>query len=291
MEGKHLQEVVRAFPRVIRSRVGFAMVKRRSGGSDPRDAVDAVVERHALTYSIKQLRLVGLLLLLLLFGRLLRLLVLLVDGRALERLAGLVDLSDWLLLLPIGISLYLLGGGQGRLRREPPITTGLHYALLPLGLACLLLLPALTISQASTLSTQLGLARSAQETRLANHRRWLEEANSAGSAAAIQQLARKHGIELPAGAADSPPLLRWRYEQVLEQRANQVAKESPTLSLSAWERGLLEPMRVGLAVFLQLLSGTGLLLLKRQGSREVRRHGVSPAQFFTSGPMRGRPTG
>jgi hypothetical protein len=266
------------------------MAKRRTGGNDPRDAVDEVVERHALSYSIKQLRLVGLMLLLLLLGRLLRLLVLLLDGRPLERLAGLVDLSDWLLLLPIGISLYLLGGGQGRLRREPPITTGLHYALLPLGLACLLLLPALTINQASTLSNRLALARSSQETQLANHRRWLEDANNAGSATALQQLARKHGIELPAGAADSLPLLRWRYEQVLEQRASQAARETPLLSLSAWEQGLLDPMRVGLALLLQLLAGTGLLLLKRQGSREVRRHGVSPAQFFTSGPMRGRPT-
>jgi hypothetical protein len=266
------------------------MTKRRSSDSDPRDAVDAVVERHALNYSIKQLRLVGLLLLLLLLGRMLRLVVLLLDGRPLERLAGLVDLSDWLLLLPIGISLYLLGGGQGRLRREPPITTGLHYALLPLGLACLVLLPVITINQATTLSTRLALARSAQETRLSNHRRWLDEAQSAGSATAIQQLARTHGVVLPAGAGDSRQLLLWRYEQVLEQRASQASSDTPLLSLSAWERGLLEPMRLSLVVVLQLLAGAGLLLLKRQGSREVRRHGVSPAQFFTSGPMRGRPT-
>lgn len=273
------------------------MAKQRSNGStardarDARDAVDAVVERHALTYSIKQLRLVGLLLLLLLFGRLLRVLVLLMDGRPLERLAGLVDLSDWLLLLPIGISLYLLGGGQGRLRREPPITTALHYALAPVGLACLLLLPALTIGQASTLSTSLALARSEQDAQRTTHRRWLEEAGRAGSAAAIQQQARRHGIQLPAGASDSPQLLLWRYEQVLDQRAERATAENPLLALSAWERGLLEPLRLALAILLQLLAGAGLLLLKRQGSREVRRHGVSPAQFFQSGPVRGRPTG
>ena len=264
---------------------------RKGDGPDPRDAVDAVVERHGLAYSIKQLRLVGLLLLSLLMVRLLRLSALWIDGRPLDRLAGLVDLSDWLLLLPIGISLYLLGGGQGRLRREPAITTALHYALLPLGLSCLLLLPALTIGQANHLATRLTLARSAQEARLASHRRWLEEAGRSGQGAAILQLARRHGHALPGKAEDPPELLLWRYEQLLDQKAREAAAETPLLGLSAWERGLLEPLRVGLAVLLQLLAGVGLLLLKRQGSREVRRHGVSPAQFFQSGPMRGRPTG
>ncbi len=125
---------------------------------DTRDEVDSIVNRHQVDYSLGQLRLVGLLLLVL------ELSTLLLAGSFASveapagRLNGLIGLSPALPLLPIGFSLYLLGGGHRRHRREQPWTGALHRTLLPLGLILLLLLPAVTIHDAATLFSQQQLA-------------------------------------------------------------------------------------------------------------------------------------
>ena len=121
---------------------------------DTRDEVDSIVNRHQLDYSLGQLRLVGLMLLVLELGTLL----LAGSFASVEppagRLNGLIGLSPALPLLPLGFGLYLLGGGHRRHHREQPWTGALHRTLLPLGLVLLLLLPAVTIHDAATLFSQ-----------------------------------------------------------------------------------------------------------------------------------------
>lgn len=125
---------------------------------DTREEVDGIVNRHQLDYSLGQLRLVGLLLLVL------ELSTLLLAGSFASveapagRLNGLIGLSPALPLLPVGFGLYLLGGGHRRHRREQPWTGALHRTLLPLGLVLLLLLPAVTIHDAASLFGQRQLA-------------------------------------------------------------------------------------------------------------------------------------
>lgn len=125
---------------------------------DTRDEVDSFVNRHQLDYSLGQLRLVGLLLLVL------ELSTLLLAGSFASveapsgRLNGLIGLSPALPLLPVGFALYLVGGGYRRHHREQPWTGALHRTLLPLGLILLLLLPAVTIHDAATLFSQRQLA-------------------------------------------------------------------------------------------------------------------------------------
>ncbi|MFM9111167.1 MAG: hypothetical protein ACKOPN_11370, partial [Prochlorococcaceae cyanobacterium] len=108
---------------------------------DPRAQLESRIHDSQLSYSLMQLRLVGALLLLLLLGRLLVALITGLQASAIERLSALGALANWLPLLPLAISLVLLGGGRQRLRFEPPLTIALHRSLLPLALAVLLLLP------------------------------------------------------------------------------------------------------------------------------------------------------
>ena len=102
--------------------------------------MEAIVQQHQLHYSLVQLRLVGILLLLLIASRGLEAVITL-QAPPIQKLSSLTGLSNWLPLLPLGISLYLLGGGRQRRRQEFIPTEALHRGLLPLALACLLLLP------------------------------------------------------------------------------------------------------------------------------------------------------
>jgi hypothetical protein len=176
---------------------------------DTRDEVDSIVHRHQLDYSLAQLRLVGLVLLVL------ELATLLLAGSfasveaPADRLNGLIGLSPALPLLPLGFGLYLLGGGHRRHHREQPWTGALHRTLLPLGLILLLLLPAVTIHDAATLFGQ-----------------------------------------------------------------RQAAPLSPL------HQHLLNPVRLVTTLLLQGVTGAGLLLIRRQGRRQMRRLGLTPALFF-----------
>ena len=185
---------------------------------DARDEVDGFVRRHQLDYSIGQLRLVGLLLLVLELSTLLLAGVFASVEPPLARLSGLLGLSPALPLLTLGFGLYLLGGGHRRHRREQPWTGALHRCLLPLGLILLLLLPALTIHDAVSLATQ---------------------AKGLGALTPLHQ-------------------------------------------------HLLNPVRLITALLLQSITGAGLLLMRRQGRRQMRRVGLTPALFFrtdATGPV------
>ncbi|AFY28579.1 hypothetical protein [Cyanobium gracile] len=176
---------------------------------DTRDEVDGIVRRHQLDYSLGQLRLVGLVLLVL------ELSTLLLAGSFASveapagRLNGLIGLSPALPMLPLGFGLYLLGGGHRRHRHEQPWTGALHHTLLPLGLILLLLLPAVTIHDAATLISQRHLA-----------------------------------------------------------------------PLSPLQQHLLNPVRLVTTLLLQGVTGAGLVLIWRQGRRQMRRLGLTPALFF-----------
>ncbi|MEB3333233.1 MAG: hypothetical protein VKI83_12165 [Synechococcaceae cyanobacterium] len=108
---------------------------------DPRAHVDSWILNNQIDYSLGQLRLVGVLLLGVLLARLLVLLFSGPDSDLLNRLSAISALATWLPLLPLGISLYLLGGGRSRLPREPAFTTLVHHSLLPQALVCGLALP------------------------------------------------------------------------------------------------------------------------------------------------------
>lgn len=112
-----------------------------TSSTDPRTSLEARIRDNQLTYSLLQLRLVGVLLLLLLVGRLLVFLVTGMHVAPIERLSALGTMASWLPLLPLAISLYLLGAGRRRQTRDAAIATWAHFCLLPLAALCVLLLP------------------------------------------------------------------------------------------------------------------------------------------------------
>ncbi|MEA5415400.1 hypothetical protein [Synechococcus sp. BA-132 BA5] len=185
---------------------------------DTRDEVDGFVQRHQLDYSIGQLRLVGLVLLVLELVTLLLAASFASAEPPQGRLGALIGLSPPLPLLLLGFSLYLLGGGHRRHRLEQPWTGALNHILLPLGLVLLLLLPAVTIHDAASLIHQ------------------------------------RQGVA----------------------------------SLTPLQQHLLNPVRLITTLLLQTMTGSGLLLLRSQGLRQMRRVGLTPARFFrtdATGPV------
>ena len=97
-------------------------------------------------FSLVQLRLVGLLIILQLVGRLIVALPGMAQAAPMERQAALLMLSNWLPILPLGISLYLLGAGHQRQSREQWGLTLLSHSLYPLGLAFVGLIPVVLIA-------------------------------------------------------------------------------------------------------------------------------------------------
>lgn len=117
--------------------------------TDPRSLAEARIQSNHLNYSLVQLRLVGVLLILIVLARLLVFLFAGLHLGPLEKLSSLGTLANALPLLPLGISLYLLGAGRNRLRNEHLVMTLLHHSLLPLALVVLLALPAAILHQVS----------------------------------------------------------------------------------------------------------------------------------------------
>lgn len=259
------------------------MVRQRS--RDARDQVDEVVQAHQLHYSLVQLRLVGVIMMFIIARGLLPLLLHLTSP-PIERLASLTALSNGLPLLPLGISFYMLGGGRQRLPQEFLPATLLHRALVPLALACLLLLPAITLHSVIPLSQQRAEAMARQDDLQSSHRDWLAQAEQASNADQVRQLARRHEIRLPSMPGEPVDLSRWRLAKTLDQELTTLRRQRPILSLSPYELELLGLPRTSATILLQLITGAGLLLLHRQGCREMRRHGLSAAMFFSLDPAR-----
>jgi hypothetical protein len=259
-----------------------------SRNRDSREQVEAIIQGHQLTYSLMQLRLVGLLLLLFLLARSLLLLLPGLDGPAMAKLASLTTLSSGLPLLPLGISLYLLGGGRQRLSKEFAPTTLLHRSLVPLALACLLLLPSLTLWCVIPLKAERAKAMAQQEELQTQQRQWQAEAEQASSSAQVRGIADRNRIALPSMPGEPVELSRWRLSKALEMELASLHKREPILTLSPYELELLSLPRLVSTLLLQLITGIGLLLLHRQGSREIHRHGLTTAMFFRVDPARRR---
>lgn len=259
----------------------------RSSSRDERAQVDAIVQQHQLHYSLVQLRLVGMLLLLLLACRCLEAVITL-EAPPIQKLAALTNLSNWLPLLPLGISLYLLGGGRQRRREEFIPTEALHRSLLPLALACLLLLPWLTLKDMVTLNRERRVAVEQEQTLQISNSEWSLLAERSQSSEQIRALARRAQVKVPIPAGEPVELSRWRFDRALEIAEETSRKANPLLNLTPWELQAFSTPRAIATVALQLITGFGLLLLHRQGSREMHRHGLSVSLFFRSDPVRGR---
>lgn len=259
----------------------------RSSSRDERAHVEAIVQQHQLHYSLVQLRLVGILLLLLIASRGLEAVITL-QAPPIQKLSSLTGLSNWLPLLPLGISLYLLGGGRQRRRQEFIPTEALHRGLLPLALACLLLLPWLTLQDVVSLNRERRVAVEQEQTRLISNSEWSLLAERAASAEQIRTLARRADIKVPIPGGEPVELSRWRFDRALEISVQEKRKVTPMLNLSPWEQQMLSLPRTAATVSLQVITGISLLLLHQQGSREMRRHGLSIGLFFRSDPVRER---
>lgn len=106
------------------------------------DPSERWIRNRQVDFSVVQLRLVGLLVIFQLIGRFTVALPAMVQAAPLERLSTLLILTNWLPLLPLGISLYLLGAGHQRSPREQGIITVICRLLRPAGLVFLGLIPA-----------------------------------------------------------------------------------------------------------------------------------------------------
>lgn len=259
----------------------------RSSSRDERAHVDAIVQQHQLHYSLVQLRLVGMLLLLLLASRCLEAVIML-QAPPIQKLSALTSLSNWLPLLPLGISLYLLGGGRQRRRQEFIPAEVLHRSLLPLALACLLLLPWLTLQDVATLNRERRAAVEQEQALQISNSEWSFLAERTQSSAQIRALAQRAQVKVPIPAGEPVELSRWRFDRALEIAEQTSRKNNPLLNLTPWELQAFSPPRTIANVTLQVITGFGLLLLHRQGSREMQRHGLSVSLFFRSDPVRGK---
>ena len=190
---------------------------------DSRDEVDRIVHRHQLDYSLGQLRLVGLLLLAVALGSLMVNLAFGVVDSPQARLAALVGLTPALPLLPLGFSLYLLGGGHRRHRREHPWAPTLHRVLLPAGLICLVILPAVTLHDGFSLHRQRRQVLRGQEERQIRDQRALERIRVAPSAVAVARQARARGFEIPAAAGEPKTISLWRYDMAQARRRQEIS--------------------------------------------------------------------
>jgi hypothetical protein len=227
--------------------------------------------------------LVGILLLLILATRGIGLFLSL-EGPSIQQLSALTSLSNSLPLLPLGISLYLLGGGRQRQPREFLPTEVLHRFLVPLALACLVVLPLITLINVQRVGVEVRNAEAKDQELISQQSQWLQDADRATTPEALRVIARSHNLDLPISANEPVGLGRWRLARTLEMELARARKASPMLSLSPYQRELLSLPRSGSTILMQLITGVGLLLLHRQGSREIKKHGLSVGLFFRADP-------
>ena len=260
----------------------------RPSERDSRDRVDQVVQDHQFSYSISQLRLVGLLLLLALFVRIALVLAFGLVDAPLQRFANLTELSHWLPLLPLAYGLCFLAGGRRRLPAELPWLDALHISLLPLGLACLLALPAYSVHESIILNSRRTALEKQDLVLQARQMELITSAREAASGADVAQLSRRAGITLPMQNGDSAAIAIWRLEQAISARNAERLQREPLLSTlhgSGAHHGVLGLYPATTTALLSAVSGAALLLLHQQSRRQVRGHGLSPAQFFRSDAM------
>jgi hypothetical protein len=134
------------------------------------------------------------------------------------------------------------------------------------------------------LGVELRNAENKDQEMVSQQAQWLQEADHATTPAALGAIAKSYGLDLPISANEPVGLSRWRLARTLELELTKARKASPMLSLSPYQRELLSLPRCGSTILMQLITGVGLLLLHRQGSREIKKHGLSVALFFRADP-------
>jgi hypothetical protein len=100
---------------------------------------------HQITYSLIQLRLVGALIILLFLSRIIPFLVALASGESILPVSSVILAAAALPLLPLGISLYLLGAGHKRLPHEKAFLPFLCDSLPFLAIFCAFVIPSAMI--------------------------------------------------------------------------------------------------------------------------------------------------
>jgi len=114
------------------------------------------LRNHQVIYSLVQLRLVGALIVLLFLSRIVPLAVAFASGETILPVSSIVLTAAALPLLPLGISLYLLGAGHNRLPYERSFLPFLCDSLPFLALACILVIPSGMIYALSKASVTVG---------------------------------------------------------------------------------------------------------------------------------------
>lgn len=254
--------------------------------ADQRDRVDSLVRQNYLMYSLIQLRLVGIILLLFLAFRLVVALIAVAGADPLNRFETLDGLAPGLILLPLGFGLYLLGGGLRRKPREIFATTLAHQLLLPFGVVCLLVLPILTLHDRLELHNTQTIDQGQLDELVSNHERWLEEASQTSSSWELTQLARTHQIQLRQKGDTSLPDINsiHHFDTILQAKREEFIKEHPVVNLSPYQQELFRPLHVLSSITTEILAGMGLLLLYNHGRSEFKRLGISAAIYFSSNP-------
>jgi hypothetical protein len=269
------------------------MASTRFDRKDIREKAEASVQRHLLIYSLFQLRLIGALVIITIAIRVVTTMILALDDNALQRFDAISDLTVWLLFLPLGFGLFLLGGGIERRPSQIMLTTAAHHSLLPISICVFIALPLLTIHDALSLKQQYQHTVNTAEELARDQDLWLQEASGAESAEEIRRLARSHQISLPpADEKENPLQTLWRYGQMLEKRKQTYINNQPILRF-AWSQDKDQPgpfidtPRTISTLLMQIIVGIGLLKLSLLGTQEIRRLNLTPRLFFEIGGSTG----
>ena len=253
---------------------------------DARDRADAAVNQQSLIYSLIQLRLFGLLLLLFLFFRLGLSLLLLVDSGPLHRLETIDDLAFWLLLFPLGYIFFLMGGGFRRKPKEFLVTVIVHRALLPLAVLCMIVLPVITSHDRISFDSTITIAQDQYQELLSSQDLMLDKANQASTPQQWDQFINAYQSKLPVQLDGSASLNQSRYklQQILKAQREQFVNDHPEINLSARQQEIIGIRHTISTIATEVMAGVVMLLLFLQGRGELKRLGLNPAQFFSSNP-------
>lgn len=255
---------------------------------DARDRAESAVQRNLLIYSLVQLRLVGILILLLVAIKFILTIFLTTDGSPLSRFEAISDLAIWLLFLPLGFGLFLLGGGIERRPNETRFTVAAHRCLLPISMCVFIAMPLITLHDTFSLKQQYEHAMGEFVELSQQHDEWLKEASGSSSAGEVARLARSHQINLTPGNEKGGAIeALWQYWLMLENNKHKYVESHPLLQ-ETWKQDrngpFFDPHKTTTTLLLEITGGVGLFLLYIQGRHEIGRHGLTPKTFFGASP-------
>jgi hypothetical protein len=264
------------------------MMSAQRNMKDARDRAESAVQRNLLIYSLVQLRLVGILILLFVAIKLILHIFLTTDGSPLSRFEAISDLAIWLLFLPLGVGLFLLGGGIERRPNETHFTVAVHHCLLPISIFIFIAMPLITLHDTFSLKQQYQHTMEEFMELSQQQNEWLKEASGSPTAGEVARLARSHQINLaPENEKGGSNEALWQYWLMLENNKQKYVESRPLLQ-EKWRHGkdgpFFDPHTTITTLLLEITGGLGLFLLYIQGRREISRHGLTPRSFFGASP-------